>query len=159
MLLSSTEQSLITELSEPAAIPYFVVWIFRLEILMLSITVVPEPIRMPVTSAVCAWTGVFNTPCPLNAILISYSSQKEVTSGGKLRESHFIRSELERYNVKYLGGSDSLIPPSKVPRHIKNGNDLRNWFNSEILKGRYCKLKFLVLLDLRKKTFWNIQTC
>jgi hypothetical protein len=92
---------------------------------------------------------------PLNAILISYASQKELTPRGRLRESHFIRTELERYNVKYLGGSDSLIPPAKVPKNIKNSNDLKIWFDSEILKGRYCKLKFLVLLDLRKKAFWN----
>jgi hypothetical protein len=92
---------------------------------------------------------------PLNAILISYASQKELTPRGRLRESHFIRTELERYNVKYLGGSDSLIPPAKVPKNIKNSNDLKIWFDSEILKGRYCKLKFLVLLDLKKKAFWD----
>ena len=37
---------------------------------------------------------------------------------------------------------------------IKNNNDLQKWFEQEILKGRYCKLKFLILFDLRKKAFW-----
>jgi len=91
---------------------------------------------------------------PLNAVLISYASQKEETSRGRLTESHFIRPELERFNVKYLGGTDSLIPPANVPKNIKNNKDLEEWFESEILKGRYCKLKFLVLVDLRKKAYW-----
>lgn len=92
---------------------------------------------------------------PLNAILISYASQKELTSRGYYGECKFVLQELEKYNVKYLGGTDALIPPAKVPKSIENSDDLEIWFENEILKGRYCKLKFLVLIDLRKKTFWN----
>ncbi len=92
---------------------------------------------------------------PLNAILISYASQKVETASGHLNASAFIKTELARYNAKYLGGGDSLIPPASVPKGLKNSDDLREWFDSEILKGRYCKLKFLVLVDLRRKAYWN----
>ena len=92
---------------------------------------------------------------PLNAILISYATQVEETSTGYYKKCKFVREELERYNSKSLGGSDFLIPPAKVPKWIKNSNDLQLWFEDEILKGRYCKLKFLVLLDLKKNVFWN----
>ena len=54
-----------------------------------------------------------------------------------------------------MGGADFLIPPAKVPKWIKNRDDLGSWFEKEILKGRYCKLRFLILFDLRKKAFWK----
>lgn len=92
---------------------------------------------------------------PLMAIIISYASQKEKNKKGSYEDSPFLRSELERYNSKYLGGTDAIIPPTKVPSWIKNEVDLKNWFEKEILKGRFCKIKFMSLIDLKKKTFWN----
>lgn len=91
----------------------------------------------------------------LFAVLISYASQKEKGKKGYLLKSPFLRTELEKYNSKYLGGTDALIPPTKVPIWIKNENDLKKWFETDILKGRYCKIKFLSLIDLKKKTFWG----
>ena len=67
----------------------------------------------------------------------------------------FLRDELTKYGVKSLGGSDFLIPPSNVPKSIKTRFDLEKWFESEILKGRYCKIKFLLLIDLNKNSFWK----
>ena len=92
---------------------------------------------------------------PLNAILISYATQVEPTQKGFYRKCKFIRDELMTYNAKGLGGSDFLIPPTKVPNWIKNNEDLQTWFEQDILKGRYCKLKLLILFDLRKKAFWH----
>ena len=74
---------------------------------------------------------------PLNAILISYATQK-AEIGGRVRDSHFIKDELARFNSKYLGGTDTLIPPRSVPDTIRNRIDLEKWFNEEVLKGRYC---------------------
>lgn len=91
---------------------------------------------------------------PLNTILISYASQYEKVNG-HTRKSHFIKEELARYNSKYLGGSDALIPPASVPKNLKIQEDLKQWFEKKILKGRYCKIKFLVLFDLRKAAFWG----
>ena len=92
---------------------------------------------------------------PLMAILISYASQGEINDKGKNIKSSFLRAELERFNSKYLGGTDALIPPAKVPAWIKDQNDLKKWFEEEILKNRYCKIKFLTLIDLKKKTMWG----
>lgn len=92
---------------------------------------------------------------PLNAILISYSSQYE-DANGHTRKTHFIKDELARFNSKYLGGSDALIPPAAVPKSLKTQQDLRKWFEKEILKGRYCKIKFLVMFDLKKSAFWGV---
>ena len=83
---------------------------------------------------------------PLNAILISYSWQEP---------KGFIKEELARYNSKWLGGDVSLIPPANIPRNIRNVDDLRTWFENEILKGRQCKIKFLILVDLKTKAYWN----
>lgn len=66
----------------------------------------------------------------------------------------FIRDELQKFNGKSLGSGVHLIPPQNVPRWIRNGIDLKKWFEEEVLKGRYCILKFLILLDIRKKAFW-----
>jgi len=90
----------------------------------------------------------------LNAIVFSYSNQGEIVDG-KTKSTKFIREAVEPFNAKYLGGTDVLIPPSKVPVWIKNQNDLKKWFERNILKGRYCKVKFLVLFDLKKKAFWE----
>lgn len=92
---------------------------------------------------------------PLNAILISYSSQKTEVRKGSFQGSHFIKEELKRYNAKYLGGTESLIPPARVPSWIKDGKDLRRWFKRNILRKKYCKLKLLILIDLKKKAFWD----
>jgi len=92
---------------------------------------------------------------PLSAILISYATQKESAGAGSSRPSKFVLEELQKYNVRYLGGTDALIPPAKIPEGIKNRDDLRIWFENGILKGRYCKLKFLALIDLRDKTYWD----
>jgi hypothetical protein len=63
---------------------------------------------------------------------------------------------VNKYDAKGLGGSDYLIPPARVPGWIKNNNDLQQWFEKEILKeGRFCKLKFLILFDLRNKAYWK----
>lgn len=91
---------------------------------------------------------------PLNAILISYASQYGIANG-RTRKSHYIKEELARYNSKYLGGSDTLIPPASVPKSIKTREDLKRWFEKKILKGRYCKIKFLVMFDLRNAAFWG----
>ena len=92
---------------------------------------------------------------PLNTILISYMTQVEPTGTGYYKKCQFVKAELEKYDAKYLGGGVSLIPPTKVPRRIRNGGDLKLWFEQEILKGRYCKLKFLILFDLGKEAFWH----
>ena len=92
---------------------------------------------------------------PLMAILISYASQKEKNNKGYYISSSFLRAELERFNSKYLGGTDVLIPPAKVPTWIKDQNDLKKWFEEEILKKCHCKIKFLTLIDLKKKTIWG----
>jgi len=92
---------------------------------------------------------------PLNAILISYATQVEQTGTGYYKKCKFVQEEIRRFNAKGLGGADFLIPPAKVPRWVKNRNDLETWFEKEILKGRYCKLRFLILFDLRKQAFWK----
>ena len=92
---------------------------------------------------------------PLNAILISYVTQVEPTGTGYYKHCKFVQEELKRFNVKSLGGADFLIPPAKVPEWIKNRDYLESWFENEILKGRYCKLRFLILFDLREKSFWK----
>jgi len=91
---------------------------------------------------------------PLYAILISYASQSE-NIDGKNKKFSFIKEELSQYNAKYLGGTDTLIPPASVPPHLNTQEDLRRWFENKVLKGRYCKIKFLVLFDLRKSAFWG----
>lgn len=91
---------------------------------------------------------------PLNAIIISYATQREQVSG-KNRQSHFLKNELARYNSKYLGGTDVLIPPASVPAGLKTQEDLKRWFEIDILKNRYCKIKFLVLFDLKRSAFWG----
>lgn len=92
---------------------------------------------------------------PLNAALISYATQREDLGGGRIRESHFIKDELARYNAKYLGGTESLIPPISLPSHIKSQKDLEGWFSTEILKGRYCKLKYIIIFDIRNGAYWG----
>jgi len=92
---------------------------------------------------------------PLNAILISYATQVEPATSGFYRKCKFVQEELKSHNARSLGGQDFLIPPANVPKWIKNNKDLQKWFEEEILKKRYCKLKFLILFDLRKKAFWQ----
>lgn len=92
---------------------------------------------------------------PLSAIIISYASQKQKNKSGYYENSTFLRAELEKFNSKYLGGTDVMIPPANVPPWIKNYSDLKKWLEDEILKGRYCKIKFLALIDLRKQVFWG----
>jgi hypothetical protein len=92
---------------------------------------------------------------PLNAILISYVTQVKPGKRGYYESYKFVQQELKKFNALNLGGADALIPPSKVPKWIKNRIDLKLWFENEILKGRYCKLRFLILFDLRNKAFWN----
>ncbi len=92
---------------------------------------------------------------PLNAILISYSSQNVPTQNGGNKKEKFLRDELLRYDIISLGGSDFLIPPNNVPEDLKTSEDLQKWFEEEILKGRYCKVKFLTLIDLKSKVFWK----
>jgi hypothetical protein len=91
----------------------------------------------------------------LNAILISYATQVEPTGSGYYKPCKFVREELERFNAKHLGGADFLIPPARVPEWIKRRCDLESWFEQEILKGRYCKLRFIILFDLKKRAFWK----
>lgn len=92
---------------------------------------------------------------PLNAIIVSYANQIEPTDSGRTKKSKFVLEELEKYGVKYLGATDALIPPARVPKHIRNREHLKAWFEAEILKKRYCKLKFLILFDLRNKSYWD----
>lgn len=87
--------------------------------------------------------------------MISYVTQVRPNKKGYYERYKFVQEELKKYNAKHLGGADALIPPTKVPKWIKNRSDLQAWFEKEILKGRYCKLRFLILFDLRKKAFWN----
>lgn len=91
---------------------------------------------------------------PINAILICAYFQRipDGTPYGKAKK--FVFEELQRYDCKSLGGGIYLIPPQNVPEIIHDKNDLHEWFDSEILKGRYCKLKFLLLVDLRKNAYW-----
>ena len=91
---------------------------------------------------------------PLNAILICTYFQKipDGTLYGK--DKKFVFEELQRYECKSLGGGIYLIPPKNVPDGIHDNNDLHKWFDTEILKDKYCKLKFLLLVDLRKKAYW-----
>lgn len=91
---------------------------------------------------------------PLKAIIVSYSNQMvDSANGGTVGES-FILDALQDYNVKYMGGSDCIIPPSHVPAHLKNRQDLSEWFENDILAGRYCKIKFMALVDLREELYW-----
>ncbi len=92
---------------------------------------------------------------PLNAILISYATQVEQTKTGYYTKTKFLREELEKYNAKNLGGADWVIPPAKVPLWIKNRHDLESWFEKDILRDRHCKLRYLILFDLKKKAFWK----
>lgn len=92
---------------------------------------------------------------PLQAIIISYATQKIKNKKGYYESNSFLRSEFEKYNSKYLGGTDVLIPPAKIPSWIKTESDMKKWFEKDILKGRFCKIKFMVLIDLKKKTLWN----
>ena len=71
---------------------------------------------------------------PLMGILISYATQKEKV-GNRVKDSHFIKEELARFNSKYLGGTDTLIPPRFVPAHLKTQEDLEKWFK-EIYRRR-----------------------
>ncbi|GEM_PF-3010527 len=91
---------------------------------------------------------------PLSTIFICVYFQKvpDGTSYGKSEQ--FVFQELQRYNCKSLGGGIYLIPPRNVPQKIIDRNSLHEWFDTEILKGRYCKLKFLLLIDLREKAYW-----
>lgn len=91
---------------------------------------------------------------PINAILICTYFQKipDGTLYGK--DEKFVFKELQCYNPKSLGGGIYLIPPKNVPKKIHDKNSLHEWFDAEILKGRYCKLKFLLLVDLRKNAYW-----
>ncbi len=92
---------------------------------------------------------------PLMSIIISYATQKEEKKKGSYVGSSFIKVELEKYNSKYLGGTDAIIPTTNVPKGIKNKEDLREWFEKMILKGRYCKIKFIALVDISKDVYWG----
>ncbi len=91
---------------------------------------------------------------PINAILICTYFQKipDGTLYGK--DEKFVFKELQCYNAKSLGGGIFLIPPKNVPKKIHDKNSLHKWFSAEVLKDRYCKLKFLLLVDLRENAYW-----
>lgn len=91
----------------------------------------------------------------LNAILISCYNQKTPDGTVYGTPEKFLFKELERFNGKHLGSGVYLIPPASIPTHIQNRNELEQWFETEILKGRYCILKFLIVFDLRKKAYWK----
>lgn len=91
----------------------------------------------------------------LRAILISCFNQRIRSDTVYGEPGKFLYEELKRFNGKYLGGGVYLIPPANVPKYIQNRNDLEQWFNTEILKGRYCILKFLILFNLGKKAYWK----
>lgn len=92
---------------------------------------------------------------PLLAIIGSYASQKVESKSGSYISKPFIRDKLLRFNSKGLGGSDFIIPPINVPNYVIDKESLKYWFEKEILKGRYAKIKFLSLIDLNKSTYWN----
>ena len=83
---------------------------------------------------------------PLKVILISYADQEI---------SGFIKKELKKYHVESLGSTVSIIPPAHVPPDIHNEKDLQSWFEEKILRGRQCKLKFLILLNIKENLFWK----
>jgi hypothetical protein len=91
----------------------------------------------------------------LNAILISCYNQKSPSDTIYGTPEKFLLKELERFNGKHLGSGVYLIPPASMPKNIHNRNDLEQWFETEILKGRYCILKFLIVFDLNKKAYWK----
>jgi len=96
---------------------------------------------------------------PINAILISAYSQKKPGKTIYGEPYKFVSRETERYDGRHLGSGVYLIPPPKVPKWIHNRDDLKKWFKEEILKNRYCVLKFLILFDIRENAFWmnNLQ--
>ena len=89
----------------------------------------------------------------LPIILLQYGNQKVNNKPQKC-----ITEELENnYNVKSLGGSLKVIPPSHVPKNVKNGKDLKEWFNKKIqskYKGASCVVSVLAILDL-KNVYWK----
>lgn len=97
---------------------------------------------------------------PLNAILLSYASQKmEIKrKNGKstyLKAESFMRERLQKFDAKWLGGTDFIIPPSKIPGNVTNKTTLKKWFETKVLKNGYCKIKLLALIDLKKDVVWK----
>ena len=91
---------------------------------------------------------------PINAILICTYFQKIPDGTPYGKDKKFVFEELKRYDRKSLGSGIYLIPPKNVPEKIRDKNDLHEWFDAEVRKDRYCKLKFLLLVDLRKNAYW-----
>jgi hypothetical protein len=90
---------------------------------------------------------------PLPIILFQYGNQKINKKNKK-----FISEELEKkYSIKSLGGSLKVIPPKKVPKNLKTGKDLEDWFYKKIqskYKNASCVISVLAVLDL-KNTYWK----
>ena len=90
---------------------------------------------------------------PLPIILFQYVNQKINNKAEK-----FITQKLEEeYNVKSLGGSLKVIPPNKVPKNIKNGVDLKKWFEKKIqskFKNSSCVISVIAIADL-KNVYWK----
>jgi len=93
----------------------------------------------------------YSNPLPL--ILFQYGNQKIANQNEK-----FITQELEKeYNVKSLGGSLKVIPPNKVPKEIKNGSDLKKWFEKKIqskFRNSSCVIRVIAITDL-KNVYWK----
>jgi len=89
----------------------------------------------------------------LSVILFQFGNQKI-----KNKKVSFISEELEKkYNAKSLGGSLKLIPPKNVPKHVKNGSDLKKWFDKNIqskYKDSSCVISALGIIDL-KNVYWK----
>lgn len=92
---------------------------------------------------------------PLRAILISYMKQRVQTSTGEVVHERYASHEFRAQGAISLGGSELIIPPTKFPENVKTRDDLKEWYEENILKGRYLKLKFLAIIDLREKIYWS----
>ena len=90
---------------------------------------------------------------PLPIILFQYGNQKINN-----KKEKFVTEKLEKeYNVRSLGGSLKVIPPNKVPKNVKNGQDLRKWFENKIqskYEGSTCIISVLAIVDL-KNVYWK----
>lgn len=92
---------------------------------------------------------------PLKAILISYMTQKVNGPNGHVIKEKYAQREFLAQGAVSLGGSELIIPPTKFPKSVKTREDMQKWFEQKILKGRYLKLKFMAIVDLREKLYWS----
>lgn len=93
---------------------------------------------------------------PLPIVLIGYTNQKSPLD----KSEPFVRDTLsEKYDMKWFGGHDGVIPPRQVKESgIDDLDSLSEMIEEEVFEGdgdRFAVIKYATVVDLAGEVYWK----